>query len=199
VKVALYARVSTPEQNNEAQISELEAYCGRRGFTVYEWYSDTASGSEKRKASAAPGFKKLMKDAHARRFDAVLVWKLDRFNRSFKALVDALGEFSALGIDFISITQAIDTTTPSGKLFFHMLAAFAEFEREIIVERVNLGISKARARGQVFGRRRNPDMEDRVCGLKASGLSIRRIAKETGRSRAGVSLILKREYNRGQV
>jgi DNA invertase Pin-like site-specific DNA recombinase len=192
VKVALYARVSTPEQSTEAQLAELWQYSEKRGFQVFQEYSDTASGSEKRKAASASSFQKLMKDAHARRFDAVLVWKLDRFNRSFKALVDALGEFSALGIDFISVTQAIDTTTPSGKLFFHMLAAFAEFEREIIVERVNLGISKARARGQVFGRRRNPSMEDRIRNLKGSGLSIRRIAKETGRSRAGVSLILKR-------
>ncbi len=193
MKVALYARVSTPEQSNAAQILELEAYCDRRGFTVYEEYGDVASGSDKRKASAAPGFKKLMKDAHARRFDAVLVWKLDRLNRSFKALIDALQEFSALGIDFISMTQAIDTTTPSGKLFFHMLAAFAEFEREMIVERVNAGIAHRRAKGLTFGRKRNLEAEEAIHGLKDEGYSIRQIAKRTGRSRAGVSLILKRK------
>jgi DNA invertase Pin-like site-specific DNA recombinase len=193
VKVALYARVSTPEQSTEVQLLALRTYSRQRGFQLFQEYADTASGSDKRKKSAAPEFQQLMKDAHARRFDAVLVWKLDRLNRSFKALIDALQEFSSLGIDFISMTQAIDTTTPSGKLFFHMLAAFAEFEREMIVERVNAGIAHRRAKGLPFGPARDLELETRVRRLKDAGMSIRRIAKQVERSRAGVSLILKRE------
>ena len=97
------------------------------------------------------------------------------------------------------MTQNIDTTTPSGKLHFHTIAAFAEFEREMIVERTRLGVARAKAKGIEFGRPRDFAMEARVCNLKDDGASVRKIAKLTGRSRAGVDLILKRSYNRGQA
>ncbi len=128
LRVAIYARVSTGEQNPELQLRELRDYAERRGFTVHREYMDQASG-----------------DVRRRRFDCVLVWKYDRFARSLGALITALQEFRDLGVDFISHTQAIDTTTPMGRLFFHVIGSFAEFERDVIVERVRAGLANARS------------------------------------------------------
>jgi DNA invertase Pin-like site-specific DNA recombinase len=135
MRVAIYARVSTDEQSPELHLRELRDYAERRGFVVHHEYVDHASG-EVRRRKRAPAFEELMADARRRRFDCVLVWKYDRFARSLGALVAALQEFRDLGVDFISHTQAIDTTTPMGRLFFHVIGSFAEFEREVIVERV---------------------------------------------------------------
>lgn len=197
--VAVYARVSTSEQSPDAQLLELREYVARRGFTVYREYVDTVSGSDTRRAKDAPGYQEMMRDAARRRFDGVVVWKFDRFARSIRGLIEGLHTFEALGIEFISMTQNIDTTTPGGKLLFYVIGVFAEFERDLIVERVRSGIAKAKAEGRIFGRPRDPLMEVRVRGLQAEGMSIRKIAKQTGRSRAGVSLILKRAYNQEQV
>ena len=114
-------------------------------------------------------------------------------------LVEALGEFAALGIDFVAVTQNIDTTTPSGKLFFHLFAAFAEFEKDLIAERVRSGLANRKAKGLSMGRPRDFNLEARVCNLREDGASVRKISFLTGRSRAGVDIILKRAYNRGQV
>ena len=113
-------------------------------------------------------------------------------------LLEALGEFKALGIEFISMTQALDTTTPSGRVFFGFLGLVAEFERELIGERVRVGIANAKAKGIQFGRPRDLAEESRIRDLKGSGASMRQIARITGRSRAGVALVLKRAYHRGQ-
>lgn len=137
-RVAIYARVSTGEQSPELQLRELRDYASRRGFVVHREYVDQASGDVRRR-QRAPEFDALMADARRRRFDCVLVWKYDRFARSLGALIAALQEFRDLGVDFISHTQAIDTTTPMGRLFFHVIGSFAEFEREVIVERVRPG------------------------------------------------------------
>ena len=126
------------------------------------------------------------------KFRCVLVWKFDRFARSLPALLDALQTFQALGIDFISATQAIDTTTPMGRLFFSMVGAFAEFERELIAERSRMGIESARRKGVVFGRPRDPDVEARIRRLKERGVGIRAIATAVSRSPAGVLRILER-------
>ena len=126
-RVAIYARVSTGEQSPELQLRELRDYAGRRGFAVHREYVDQASGDVRRR-QRAPEFDALMADARRRRFDCVLVWKYDRFARSLGALIAALQEFRDLGVDFISHTQAIDTTTPMGRLFFHVIGSFAEFE-----------------------------------------------------------------------
>jgi DNA invertase Pin-like site-specific DNA recombinase len=198
MKAAIYARVSTTEQNPEMQLTALREYAGRRGFTVFKEYVDQVTGNlDKRKKSKrrAPAFTAMMEDAHQRRFDVVLVWKFDRFARSLTGLIEALHTFSSLGIDFISSTQAIDTTTPMGRLFFHMVGAFAEFERELIVERVNQGLKNARDRGQVLGRPREPEVEARILTLRASGKSLREIGREVGRSAAGVKRVVDREEN----
>src|SRR3954470_15991989 len=151
MRVAIYARVSTGEQSPELQLRELRGYAGRRGFVVQRGYVDQASGDVRRRRRA-PAFDELMADARRRRFDCVLVWKYDRFARSLGALVAALQEFRDLGVDFISYTQAIDTTTPMGQLFFHVIGSFAEFERDMIVERVRAGLANARAKGKRLGR-----------------------------------------------
>ena len=134
-----------------------------------------------------------MADARRRRFDCVLVWKYDRFARSLGALIAALAEFDALGIDFISHTQAIDTTTAMGRLFFHVIGSFAEFERETIVERVRAGLANARAKGKRLGRPvRDPAAAARVAALRREGLSLRQIAAREHLSPSGVRKILQR-------
>jgi DNA invertase Pin-like site-specific DNA recombinase len=192
VRVAIYARVSTGEQNPEAQLRELREYAERRGFLVHREYVDQASGDVRRR-KRAPAFEALMADARRRRFDCVLVWKYDRFARSLGALVAALQEFRDLGVDFISHTQAIDTTTPMGRLFFHVIGSFAEFERDVIVERVRAGLANARAKGKRLGRPvRDPGAQARVVVLKGEGLSLRRIAARERLSPSGVRKMLKK-------
>jgi len=132
LRVAIYARVSTADQNPELQLRELRDHAERRGFMVHREYVDRASGDVRRRRRA-PAFEVLMADARRRRFDCVLVWKYDRFARSLGALVTALQEFSDLGVDFISHTQAIDTTTPMGRLFFHVIGSFAEYAERAVM------------------------------------------------------------------
>ena len=191
VRVAIYARVSTDEQNPELQLRELRDYAERRGFVIHREYIERASGDRRRRR--APEFEALMIDARRRRFDCVLVWKYDRFARTLGALIAALEEFRDLGVDFISHTQAIDTTTPMGRLFFHVIGSFAEFERDVIVERVKAGLANARAKGKKLGRPvKDPKAADRVAALRASGMSLRAIAAAEGMSASGVRKMLLR-------
>jgi DNA invertase Pin-like site-specific DNA recombinase len=192
MRVAIYARVSTGEQNPELQLRELRDYAGRRGFAMHREYVDRVSG-DVRRHRRAPAFDALMTDARRRRFDCVLVWKYDRFARSLGTLVSALQEFRDLGVDFISYTQAIDTTTPMGRLFFHVIGSFAEFERDMIVERVRAGLANARAKGKRLGRPvRDPAAQARIVALKSGGLSLRQIAAREHLSSSGVRKILRR-------
>jgi DNA invertase Pin-like site-specific DNA recombinase len=193
MRVAIYARVSTGEQNPELQLRELRDYAKRRGFIIHREYVETVPGDVRRR-KRAPEFEAMMADARRRRFDCVLVWKYDRFARSLGALVAALQEFRDLGIDFISHTQAIDTTTPMGRLFFHIIGSFAEFERDVIVERVRAGLANARAKGKRLGRPiQDPAAEQRVLALKRDeGLSLRQIAAREGLSPSGVRKMLLR-------
>ena len=131
------------------QTRELEEYCQRRGWQVAGCYVDTGvSGSKE----SRPELNRLRTDAHQRRFDAVLVWKLDRFGRSLRHLVNALAEFESLGISFVSLRDNLDLSTPSGRLMFQIIGAMAEFERSLIVERVKAGMRNARAKGKRIGR-----------------------------------------------
>jgi DNA invertase Pin-like site-specific DNA recombinase len=191
MRVAIYARVSTGEQSPELQLRELRDYAERRGFVVHREYVDQVSGDVRRR-KRAPAFEALMGDARRRRFDCVLVWKYDRFARSLGALIAALQEFRDLGVDFISHTQAIDTTTPMGRLFFHVIGSFAEFERDVIVERVRAGLANARAKGQRLGRPvRDPGAQARIVALKSEGLSLRQIAARERLSPSGVRKMLR--------
>lgn len=168
-KVALYARVSTNNgsQDTEVQLSELRRYCRQRGWVVSKEYMDHMSGVNDKR----PGFQEMMADARQRRFDTVLVWKFDRFARSTSALITALEEFRKLGVDFISYSEQIDTSTPMGKAMFTMISAVAEFERSLIAERVSAGLARAKERGVRLGRPRVGFDVNRAMTLKAQGRS----------------------------
>jgi DNA invertase Pin-like site-specific DNA recombinase len=121
-----------------------------------------------------------MADAHKRRFDVVLVWKLDRFGRSLRHLVNALAEFESLGISFVSLSDNLDLSTASGRLMFNIIGAMAEFERELIRERVKAGMRNAKAKGTRIGRPRANVDAAQIAQLRAQGLSWKKIAKQMG-------------------
>jgi len=172
--VALYARVSTADQNCALQLDDLRRFSSQRFGRSFEYVDQGISGAQRRR----PQLDVLMSDARKRRFDVVLVWKFDRFARSVKHLVDSLEEFRALGIDFISYTEGVDTTTPTGQLLFHIVGAVAQFERDLIAERVRAGIAHARSLGKRIGRPRAVIDEAQVRELRRRGHSLRRIAQE---------------------
>jgi DNA invertase Pin-like site-specific DNA recombinase len=176
LRSALYARVSTLDQNCEVQLQDLRRFAGQR-FTPYQEYIDVGvSGAQRHR----PQLDILIKDARKRRFDVVLVWKFDRFARSLKHLIESLDEFNALGIDFVSYTEGVDTTTPAGQLLFHIVGAVAQFERDLIGERVRAGLAHARAMGKHIGRPRAKVDVEAVRNLRSSGDSLRVIAKTLG-------------------
>src|SRR2546422_469964 len=153
MRAALYARVSTVNngQDPTMQTRELEEYCQRRGWEIAGEYVDVGISGSKEKR---PELDRLMADAHRRRFDAVVVWRFDRFARSVSHLLRALETFTALGIEFVSFSEQVDTSTPTGKMVFTVLGAVAELERSLIVERVKAGLRNARAKGKRLGRPR---------------------------------------------
>jgi DNA invertase Pin-like site-specific DNA recombinase len=157
MKAAIYARVSTSNngQDPTMQTRELREYCERRGWAVAGEYVDIGISGTKEKR---PELDRLMGDAHRRRFDAVVVWKFDRFARSVSHLLRALETFKTQGIDFVSYSEQMDTSTPAGKMVFTVLGAVAELERSLIVERVRAGLRNARAKGKSLGPvvRQNP-------------------------------------------
>jgi len=178
-RAAIYARVSTGHngQDPTMQTRELEEYCQRRGWEVAGCYVDTGiSGSKE----SRPELDRLMADAHRRRFDAVAVWKFDRFARSVSHLLRALETFKALGIDFVSLSEQVDTSTPTGKMVFTVLGAVAELERSLIAERVRAGIRNARAKGKRLGRPRIAVDSARIAALRAQGCSWSAICPRDG-------------------
>ncbi|MCL5024825.1 MAG: recombinase family protein [Nitrospirae bacterium] len=178
VRAALYARCSTHDkgQDPELQLSPLREYCQRRGLTIAGEYVDNGiSGIKDRR----PQLDRLMEAARKRQIDLILVWKLDRFGRSLKQLVTALDELSGLGVGFISYQDNLDLTTPQGRLMFHIIGAMAEFERELIRERVKAGLDNAKRKGKRLGRKPlAPVMAEKVHDLRKEGLSYRTIARK---------------------
>jgi DNA invertase Pin-like site-specific DNA recombinase len=180
-RVALYARVSTlNNQDPEMQLAELREYAGRRGWEIVEEFTDQGVSGCK---ESRPALNRLMSDACRRRFDAVLVWKIDRFGRSLKHLVNALAELAALGVAFVSLRDNLDLSTPSGRLMFQIIGAMAEFERALIQERVRAGLRNARAKGRRLGRPRVIVDASRVATLRARGDSWSQIQTELGVSK----------------
>jgi len=165
IKAALYARVSTGDQNCEMQLRELREYLARRGWESAGEYVDTGFSGSK---TSRPELDRLMKDARRRRFDAVVVWKLDRWGRSLTHLVQSLEQLTGVGVRFIAMTQNIDTdeSNPMARLLLHLMAAFAEFERSMIQERTVAGVRAAKARGAVLGRPRRVFRRDEVVRLR---------------------------------
>jgi len=178
-RAALYARVSTNNghQNPEMQLNELRSYCERRGLEIAGEYVDNGvSGAKERR----PHLDRLLADCRRRSVDAVVVYRYDRFARSLRQLVNALEEFRSLGIDFISLHEGVDTSTPNGRLVFGIFGSIAEFERELIRDRVRSGIAAARAKGKRLGRPRTIADASGIAALRAQGLSWAQIRKETG-------------------
>jgi len=198
MRAAIYARVSTTDQTNGVQISELTSYVQNRGWELAGIYQDQMSGAR----ISRPGLDRLMADARMRRFDAVLVWKLDRFGRSLVHCVGGIQELAGLGVRFIAMTQSIDTdeSNPASKLLLHILAAVAQFERELIRERVAAGMRSAQAKGtrsgNPIGRPRVVFDRTEVQNLRKQGLSLAKIALRTRLSRGTIFRILSRGENR---
>src|SRR5271156_5517666 len=179
MRAAIYARVSTTNhgQNVSMQTRELREYCQRRGWEIEGEYVDAGvSGAKERR----PQLDALLIACRKRRVDAVVVYRYDRFARSLRQLVNALEEFRSLGIEFISLHEGVDTSTPNGRLIFGIFASIAEFERELIRDRVKSGIAAARSKGKRLGRPGVSVDIARIAALRASGLSWPKIAVELG-------------------
>jgi DNA invertase Pin-like site-specific DNA recombinase len=188
MKVAIYGRVSTIEQNTDNQVIELEQYCKARKYAVYKVYTDQGiSGSKE----SRPAFDQMMKDAYRRQFDVLLIWKLDRLSRSLKHLLNTLDTLNSLNISFISYSDNFDTTTPQGRLMFQLVGAFAEFERSLIRERVILGLKRAKLAGKKLGRPKLNLNKEIVLKLRQQGKSLREIGKTLNISRMTISRALK--------
>ena len=187
MRAGLYARVSTHDQQTlPMQNQAMLEYVARRDWEVVIEISDVASG-----ASTRPQREELMKAARRREVDVIVVWRLDRWGRSVADLVTSLNELHELDVGFVSLTEALDLTTPSGRALAGMLAVFAQFEREILSDRVKVGIAQARAEGRPHGRpptARNKESE--VWSLSEAGLKPGKIAKKLGISRTSVRRIL---------
>jgi DNA invertase Pin-like site-specific DNA recombinase len=182
MRVVIYARVSTANHGQDVtmQTRELREYCERRGWTVAGEYVDVGQHGH---VERRPEVDRLMADAHRRRFDCVVVWKFDRFARSVSHLLRALETFKAQGIEFVSFSEQMDTSTPAGKMVFTVLGAVAELERSLIVERVKAGLRNARSKGKRLGRPRVVVDRARVRARRAHGESWATICREMGVSK----------------
>ncbi|SEQ52113.1 Site-specific DNA recombinase [Devosia sp. YR412] len=185
-RVAIYLRVSTKEQTTENQRRELEVVAERAGWDVVRVFEDAgvsgAKGREKR-----PAYDALLKAVARREVDLVAAWSVDRLGRSMQDLVSFLEDLKGHGADLYLHQQALDTTTPSGRALFGMMAVFAEFERAMIQERVHAGLSRAKAQGKKLGRPTlSADMEAKVRALRAEGMGVVKVAKSLG---IGVSAV----------
>ena len=182
-KVALYFRVSTTIQTIENQRLELEKYCERQGWVIVKTYNDTGISGSK---SDRPALNEMLQDASKNKFQVLVVWKIDRLARSTMDLLNILMTLKNNGVDFCSTTQAIDTTTSYGKMVMTFLGAIAEFERDTIIERVNAGLSRAKANGVILGRPRVGFDVGKALQMNSEGVGVRRIAKELGVSHGTV-------------
>lgn len=186
-KVGVYIRTSTLDQNSDLQKDEILQYCKQRGWNSLAVFEDKASGTTTNRIA----FKELLNKARARQVDLIVFWKLDRFARSLKHLLQTLDELNQLGVEFISIKDQFDCTTSSGKLMLQLLGAFSEFEAALLRERVRSGLSAARRRGKRLGR--PPEINpEQVIALRKDGLSLSQIAKRLGISKSAVHKTLKK-------
>jgi DNA invertase Pin-like site-specific DNA recombinase len=177
MRIATYSRVSTLNQDTDMQTRELREYCARRGWElVHEYVDEGVSGAKE----SRPALNSLMLDARKRRFDVIAVWKFDRMARSVTHLLRVLEEFRSLGIEFISLSESIDTSTPTGKMVFTVLGAVAELERSLISERVRAGLRNARAKGKTLGRPKCDVSRSEIQRLRAQGASWRVIGRNLG-------------------
>jgi DNA invertase Pin-like site-specific DNA recombinase len=198
VRAAIYARVSTLNggQDPTMQTRELEEYCQRRGWQIHDVYVDNGFSGKK---DSRPHLNRMMQDAHERRFSVVVVWRFDRFARSVSHLLRALETFNAFGIQFVSLSEQVDTGTPTGKMVFTVLGAVAELERNLIAERVRAGLRHARAKGKRLGRPRKYVDAAQIFSMRAGGHSWRTIAKQSGVSVGTVFATVQRSHEPGHM
>jgi DNA invertase Pin-like site-specific DNA recombinase len=180
-RIALYLRVSTSDQTVENQRRELEAVADRHGWQIVATFKDEGVSGTKGRAQR-PGFDQLCQGVSRREFDQVAAWSVDRLGRSLPDLVTFLGELHAKGVDLYLHQQGLDTSTPAGKAMFQMMGVFAEFERAMIVERVNAGLARARAQGTRLGRPSNlsPAKERRIRQLLSKEVGVVKIGRAVG-------------------
>src|SRR5271157_574854 len=193
MNTALYARVSTRDkgQDPEMQLTELREFIAKRGWQLAGEFVDVGVSGSK---DSRPQLDAMMRLAKSRKLDVIAVWKLDRFGRSLRHLVDSLEELKAVGCAFVSLRDNLDLSTPAGRMMFHVIGAMAEFERELIRERVRAGLAHARSKGQKLGRprvRRDRDHDAKtIRKMRAEGQSYSEIADELGRSKADRDIYL---------
>lgn len=183
MQVALYARVSTHDQQTlPMQLKAMREYAKKRGWKIKHEIQEIGSGAKIR-----PKREELVKEARRRQVDAVVVWRLDRWGRSVSDLIGTIRELSDIGVGFVSLTEALDLTTSAGKAMAGMLAVFAEFERDVLRERVKAGIAHSRAHGTAHGRPATASLKsDEVKRLKKKGLNNSQIAKKLQIGRSSV-------------
>jgi DNA invertase Pin-like site-specific DNA recombinase len=187
-RVALYCRVSTVDQNPEAQLLDLRQFAAQRGFQIYHEYVDHGfSGAKARR----PALDKMMEDARRHKFDVLMVWSCDRLARSTRHLLQTLDELSGFGIQFLSQREAIDTEGPLGRAILVIVSAMSELERSTIVERVKSGMRRAKLEGRQIGRTRLDVDREQVVEDRRSGLSLTQVAKRHNISRASVCRLMK--------
>ena len=176
-KIAIYARVSTSQQDTEIQVNECRAYAERAGYEIVEVYEDKISGMTSK--DDRPELSRLLTDAFSRKFSTVIVYSIDRLGRSLKHCLEILETLKSHRCDFVSITQNLDTSSPTGQLMFNLLAVLANYERTMILERTALGRARAKARGVKFGRKTkmSSSVGEAVRLLRGNGAGIKNIAK----------------------
>ncbi len=168
LRAAVYARVSTYDQEVENQLGELRRFVDARGWEAREYVDEGVSGAVEQR----PALDELVRDAKRRRFDVLVCWRLDRLGRSLKDLITLLDDLQALGVAFVSLAEGIDATTPAGKLQMHILGAISEFERARIAERVRAGLARVRREGRRLGRPPVQMSRDAVESVRASPAAI---------------------------
>jgi DNA invertase Pin-like site-specific DNA recombinase len=187
MRAAIYARVSTLDQHVENQLAKLRLYVERRGWTAVEYVDEGVSGSKDRR----PALDDLLKAARRRRFDVLVVWRLDRLGRNLRHLLLLFDELTTLGVAFVSLNEGIDATTPAGRLQLQILGAIAEFERSRIQERVRAGLARAKSQGRKLGRPERVITDEQVASVV--GLPVREAARRLGVPRSTLQRALARK------
>ncbi len=186
-KVGIYVRVSTTEQTTENQVRELQAHSQRQGFEIFKVYADEGiSGS----VSDRPALGNMLKDARQGKFEILMVWKIDRVARSISHLLEVLADLKGCGVGFVSLTEGINTETAQGRMLASFLGAIAEFEKELIIDRVRSGMARARANGVKVGRPRVGFDVQKAIELKEAGSSWSQVAKVVGASSATIRRVV---------
>jgi DNA invertase Pin-like site-specific DNA recombinase len=194
-RAALYCRVSTGDQNLDTQVLDLRVFAKQRGFELVGEYTDVISGAK----SKRPGLDRLITDARRRRFDVVLVAAFDRMARSVKHFLEVLDELNRLGVEFISLRENIDTGGALGRALLTIIAAIAELERSLIVERVKAGMRRAKLEGRRIGRAPLEVNREEVVRDRRAGMSLTKVAEKHRISRASVCRLVKQSENSERV